>query len=71
MRYQDTAIQLYDTPTSDPNASASVLRPRPSPPRLMLVAWGLALLVLTSIVVYVVFGIYSQLPTFSPPGTSP
>jgi hypothetical protein len=74
MRYQDTAVQIYEIPaSSDPDTPASVLHPRPrqSPPWLMLVAWGLALLVFASSIVYVGFGIFSQLPAFSPPGTEP
>lgn len=72
MTYPGTAIQIYDIPSSaSPDAPDSALDTRPGRQWAMLIAWPLALLVLASIVAYVLFGILSQLPSFSPPGTNP
>lgn len=53
MQYGDTAVQIYDVPTSaDPNAIFDR--------RMALVVSAVVLLGLAAFVAFVIFGIYSQ-----------
>jgi hypothetical protein len=66
MRYRDTAVQIYDVPTTSVDLGA-----RSSTRGPWIIASAIATLGLVGIIGFVIFGIMSQSPTFALPWRSP
>lgn len=66
MRYRDTAVQIYDVPTTPVDLGA-----RPSTRGPWIFASATTTLVLVGLIAFVIFGIMSQPPTFDFPRRSP